>query len=179
MRVVVLESSPHRNGASNIIAERFVEGAREAGHMVCVFDVAHMNIRPRSACDEGRSRGRCVVRDDMADIEEELAAADMIVYGAPVYFYEVSAQLKVVIDRMHCISPQLRPGIKSLLIATACRDDEEVMSYLSSIYSGLARYLKYDDMGMILARGCCVTKEARHSRYADEAYETGRKLREV
>ena len=39
MRILVIESSPHKNGSSNLLADHFISGAREAGHTVTVFDV--------------------------------------------------------------------------------------------------------------------------------------------
>ena len=50
MDIVVLESSPHKNGASNTLAEYFIKGAEESGNTVCVLDVAHMDIKPCMGC---------------------------------------------------------------------------------------------------------------------------------
>ena len=44
MKILVIESSPHANGASNTLAGEFMRGAREAGHEVEVFDCAHFNL---------------------------------------------------------------------------------------------------------------------------------------
>ena len=46
MRIVILESSPNRHGSSNLLAERFAQGAQEAGHQVAFVDVAHADIHP-------------------------------------------------------------------------------------------------------------------------------------
>lgn len=40
MNILVIESSPHKKGSSNLLAEHFIEGAEEAGHQVTVFDAA-------------------------------------------------------------------------------------------------------------------------------------------
>ena len=50
MRIVILESSPNRHGSSNLLAERFAQGAQEAGHQVAFVDVAHADIHPCTGC---------------------------------------------------------------------------------------------------------------------------------
>lgn len=175
MKIVVLESSPNRNGASNTLAAYFIKGAEEAGHTVHVLDVAQMNIHPCVGCYRGKLMGRCVMRDDMRLVEDELYDADMVVYVTPIYFYDMSAQLKIAIDRLHCFYANL-PGKKSLLLATAARGDDEVMFYLRNLYQGIVRFLGYDDRGTIMAKGCGIPEAVHNSRYAAEAYHLGKKL---
>lgn len=113
--------------------------------------------------------------DDIVKIEEALADADMVVYVTPVYFYEMSAQLKLVIDRLHCFYKKLS-GKKSLLLATAWRTDDEVMSYLQALYVGLAKYLGLQDVGAIMAKGCGTPALVKESPYAHDAYALGHSL---
>ena len=100
----------------------------------------------------------------------------MVVYVTPIYFYGMTAQLKTVIDRLHCFYANL-PGKKSLLLATAWREDEEVMRYLRSLYMALADYLRYENLGAIMAKGCGSPETIQNSIYAAEAYRLGRSLR--
>lgn len=81
----------------------------------------------------------------------------MIVYVTPVYYYLMAAPLKAVIDRLHCFEAKLH-GMKSLLIATSHRSDEQAMRYLQDFYKGLVDYLEYDDQGAIMAKGCYNTE---------------------
>lgn len=175
MKIVVLESSPNKNGASNTLAGYFIEGAKEVGHTVCVLDVARMNIHPCVSCYRGKESGCCVLKDDMKQVERELLSADMVVYVTPVYFYDMSAQLKLVIDRLHCFYANLS-GKKSLLLATAWRGDDEVMFYLKSLYNGLARYLGYENLGVVMAKGCGNPDTIHNSPYAKEAYQLGKSI---
>lgn len=175
MKIVILKSSPHKDGASNTLAGFFTKGAEEAGHSICQLDVARMNIAPCLGCDRGKNSGHCIVPDDIGKIEEALTDADMVVYVTPVYFYEMSAQLKLVIDRLHCFYKKLS-GKKSLLLATGWRTDDEVMSYLQALYAGLAKYLGLQDMGTIMAKGCGTPALIQESPYAHEAYTLGHSL---
>lgn len=51
MKIIVLEGSPHKKGSSNMLAEKFIKGAEEAGHTVEVLDVAHMDMHPCLGCE--------------------------------------------------------------------------------------------------------------------------------
>ncbi len=46
MNILVIESSPHKNGSSNLLAEHFIRGAEEAGHKATIFDAARANLHP-------------------------------------------------------------------------------------------------------------------------------------
>ena len=50
MKIIVLQGSPHKNGSSNLLAQEFVRGAKEAGHSVQSLDVAHMEVHPCFGC---------------------------------------------------------------------------------------------------------------------------------
>ena len=177
MEIVVLESSPHKNGASNTLADYFIKGAEESGNTVRVMDVAHMDIKPCMGCFAGKKEGYCIAhKDDMYQIEQALAKTDMIVYVTPVYFYDMSAQLKLVVDRLHCIYGKLS-GKKSLLLATAWRQDDEVMTYLRNLYIGMAEYLRYENLGAIMAKGCGSPETVHGSWDAEEAYQLGKNLK--
>lgn len=175
MKITVLGSSPHKNGASNTLAGYFIKGAQEAGHTVIVIDVAHTKMEPCRGCYVGEKMQRCVIYDDFSRIEAELENSDMIVYVTPVYYYLMAAPLKAVIDRLHCFEPKLH-GMKSLLIVTAHRSDDQVVQYLQDFYKGLVDYLEYDDKGTIMAKGCYDTETVQNSLYAQRAYLLGKSL---
>ena len=46
MKIVVLEGSPNKDGSSNLLATKFIRGAKEGGHSVQVIDAAHEDIHP-------------------------------------------------------------------------------------------------------------------------------------
>lgn len=99
MKIVVLEGSPNKAGSSNLLADNFVRGAEEAGHGVQIIDVAHANIHPCTGCIHCGYEGPCVQKDDVERIRQMILAADMLVFVTPLYYYGMSAQLKIMIDR--------------------------------------------------------------------------------
>lgn len=77
MKIVMLEGSPNRNGSSNMLAEEFAKGAKEAGHEVTVISAAHSKISPCTGCVSCGYNGPCVQKDDMEHIRKEILGADM------------------------------------------------------------------------------------------------------
>lgn len=75
MRILMIESSPHKHGSSNLLAERFMEGAKVAGHQVEVFDAARANLHPCLAAPPAAWRGPCVQKDDMAALRRSFWGA--------------------------------------------------------------------------------------------------------
>ena len=84
MDILVIESSPHKHGSSNLLAEEFIRGAKEAGHAVTVFDAGHASLHPCLGCDACGMSGPCVQKDDMAGLREKLLKTDMAVCTSPV-----------------------------------------------------------------------------------------------
>ena len=100
-KVVVLLGSPRKKGNSAILANRIIKGAQEAGAEVETFYLNGMNIRPCQgcyACQKKDSKG-CVQDDDMQKIYPKLVEADAWVIASPVYWFTMSAQTKLFMDR--------------------------------------------------------------------------------
>ncbi len=177
MRIVIIKSSPHKKGSSNLLAEQFVKGAQEAGHTVVELDAAHMNIHPCLGCEHCGMNGPCVQKDDMQQIRDALLSADMAVFVTPVYYFGMSAQLKMVIDRFYSFTCKLSAKhLKTALIAAAWDVGDDVMPYLAEHYKKLCRYMNFTDCGMILGTGCGTPSMTRGSRHMGEARRLGKSL---
>ena len=107
MQILVIESSPHKHGSSNLLAEHFMQGAKEAGHRVTVFDAGHATIHPCLGCDACGMSGPCCQQDDMPDLQQQILKSDMVVFVTPLYYFGISAQLKLVIDRFYSFNGRL------------------------------------------------------------------------
>ena len=102
--ILILKASPRERGNSALLAERTAEGARQAGAMVESIYLHSLDIRPCDACDLCRENdGECVIPDDMQSLYPRLRAADAIVIATPVYWFTLSAQAKLFIDRWYAL----------------------------------------------------------------------------
>lgn len=177
MKILIIKGSPHKKGSSNMLAEQFTRGAKEAGHKVIEMDAAHMDINPCIGCEHCGMNGECVQKDDMTQIRDALLSSDMAVFVTPVYYFGMSAQLKMVIDRFYSYTIKLSSKhLRTALIATAWDSNDDVMPYLAEHYKKLCRYMHFTDIGMILGTGCGSPSVTAGSKHMEKAYKLGKSI---
>jgi len=106
MKLVGISCSPRKNGNSDILVQAALEKAKEEGAEVEFISLAGETIKPCDACYVCRTKGECHIQDDMTPLYDKMAQADGLIFGSPVYFWNVSAQAKALIDRTFAYSPQ-------------------------------------------------------------------------
>lgn len=177
MEITVLQGSPHKNGSSNILANEFIKGAKEVGHSITVLDAAHMDMHPCLGCGHCGMNGACVHKDENQTIRDTLLSSDMVVFVTPIYYFGVSAQLKMVIDRFYSYTMKLsEKQLKAALITAAWDDNDDVMPYCASHYEKLCRYMNFENCGMVLGTGCGSTEMTKNSLHMQEAYQLGKSV---
>lgn len=177
MKIVVIEGSPNRHGSSNLLADRFIAGAEEAGHAVSVIDAAHADIHPCTGCVACGYEGPCAQKDGMERIRAEILGADMLVFVTPLYYYGMSAQLKTLIDRFCAFNNSIHcKHMKSALLSVAWNSDDWTFDALTAHYKTLVRYLNFQDMGMVLGAGCGSVSMTKHSAFPEKAYQFGKSI---
>lgn len=109
-RILVLTGSAREQGNSDLLAEAFVRGAREAGHMVTVFSCGRNAMSACRNCGGCWSTGKpCVMEDSFDSLWPLLEQAEMLVFCSPLYWYNISGHLKCALDRMYPYSHRERP----------------------------------------------------------------------
>jgi multimeric flavodoxin WrbA len=178
MKITILQGSPNKNGSTAMLAEAFAKGAGEAGHETSIINVAHENIHPCTGCVSCGYEGTCVQKDGMESIRRELLQSDMIVFATPLYYFGMTAQLKIVVDRFCAFNSSLnRRHLKSVLLAVAWNSSDWTFDSLESHYKTLVRYLNLDDQGEILGYGCGTPSMTKNSGFVEKAYQLGASLR--
>ncbi len=100
MLVLGLQGSPRKNGNTDFLLSAFMNVAEGLGAQTRVIEVDKRNILPCKEYTTCEKKGFCPIKDDMKDeIYALLWDADVIVAASPVFFYNVTAQLKALIDR--------------------------------------------------------------------------------
>lgn len=99
MRILAFNGSPRKGGNSQILLEEASRGAKEQGADVTVYNLNTLNLKPCQHCGECDNTGICVIKDDMQAIHQEIRTTDRIIFASPIFFFSVSAQAKIVIDR--------------------------------------------------------------------------------
>jgi multimeric flavodoxin WrbA len=99
MRVIAFNGSPRRQGNTEILLGKAIRGVKEQGGEVAVYNLGMLNLKTCLNCGHCDSAGRCIIKDDMQAIHDEIRIADRIIVASPIFFFSVSAQTKILIDR--------------------------------------------------------------------------------
>lgn len=173
MKITVITGSPHKAGTSALLADKFIAGAEKNGHKVFRFNAAFKNIHACTGCNACGMNGPCVFKDDIErELMPELLDSDMIVLVTPLYYYDMSAQLKTVIERMH---GRLRSfdGKKSILMATAWNSAGWTFDALVDHYDSLVEFMHWQDMGKVLALGSGTRRMIEGTEFPEQAERLG------
>lgn len=103
MNIVVLNGSPRSDGNTSALIKQLSKGVELSGnHQIETINVTKKNLLGCLACEGCRKNdGNCVLKDDSSEIITQLVNSDMIIFATPVYWWGVSAQLKIVIDKFY------------------------------------------------------------------------------
>ena len=126
-KVLILSSSPRKDGNSETLAAAFAKGARKAGHQVETVSLREKQVGFCKGCLACLKLGHCVIKDDAVEIADKMHDADVLVFATPVYYYSVSGQLKTVLDRANPLFGTDYGFTKAYLLATAAEDEPETV----------------------------------------------------
>jgi multimeric flavodoxin WrbA len=133
-KVVVLLGSPRKKGNSTVLAKQIIHGVESVGAKVETVYLNGLNIKPCQgcyACKKENSTG-CAVDDDMQSLYPKLVESDAWIIASPVYWFNMSAQTKIFIDRCFALwneDPEINPMYKKrIAIAMSYGDSDPFTS---------------------------------------------------
>ena len=180
-KVIIISSSPRRKGNSEILCEQFQKGALESGCDVEKINLNDYIIHPCIACDYCRKHDSiCFRQDDANKIIQKMIYADIWVLSTPVYFYSVSAQMKLLIDRFYAREYTIRESLKRkkvyFIVTSGAPDLSEHTATIESL-RGFIQVLKtVDEAGIINGAGAFELGDAIHHPAYLEAYHMGKSI---
>lgn len=176
-KVLVLSASPRKGGNSDLLCDQFIAGALEAGNLAEKIIVQEKNINFCRGCLTCQSNGgECVQNDDMAKILDTIIQADVLVMATPVYFYNMDAQMKVLIDRT-CPRYTEISNKKVYLIATSTDTGVEAMDgTINGFKAALSCYPNVEVAGIITGTGVTNVGDIKDKPEMAAAYEMGKSI---
>lgn len=176
-RVVVISTSLRVRSNSDLLAEQFMKGAESAGHQVQKVELLGKQIefcRGRFACAK---LGRCIIDDDVNGIMEKVMKADVIVWATPIYYYEMSGQMKTLIDRMNAMYDRDYRFREVYLLTTAAEDEDSVPQRAEAGLTGwIDCYPKARLAGTLFCGGVNEPNEIQGNAKLEEAFELGKSV---
>ena len=176
-KVLIIETSLRTESNSDILAESFAKGASDAGNDVEVVSMKGRKIGFCTGCFACQKLGKCVIEDDANEITEKILEAEVIVWATPIYYYEMSGQMKTMIDRANSLYPRDYKFREVYLLSTAAEDesytDEKAISGLNG---WIDCFEKAEFKGKIFAGGVNERGEIEGHKALDEAYTMGKSV---
>ncbi len=179
-KIVILNGSPRKKGNTAALVKAFTEGAQSAGHTVTEFFLSGMDIHGCKGCFGGHS-GRdcpCVQHDGMDKIYPAVKGCDVVVLASPLYYWNMSGQLRTAIDRLFALEEgdgnllRGRGRASALLMAAEGNGFEDVLTY----YDHLMEHLRWQNLGHVLAGGNCDVGDIAGKPEIQEAYHLGKSI---
>lgn len=173
-KVIVLSTSLRTNSNSELLAKSFVEGAKDTGNDVEFISLKNKDIRFCIGCLACQTIGHCVIKDDVADIMNSVLNADVIVWATPIYYYEMSGQMKTLIDRLNPIYSKDYKFRDVYLLATAAEEGDEVFEKVITGLNGwIDCFEKTSIKGTVLCGGVSNGGAISGNNKLKDAYDLG------
>lgn len=175
--VLIISASPRKHGNSDILADRFAQGAEESGNSVCKVFLADKNVGYCRGCGVCNSTHQCIQKDDMAEILDKMIKADVIVLATPVYFYTMDGQMKTFIDRTVPKYTEMR-NKDFYFIMTAADTDKANLERTMEAFRGFTEDCldNANEAGIIYGTGAWQAGEIRDTPAYHDAYEMGKNI---
>ncbi|EEX20631.1 flavin reductase [Blautia hansenii DSM 20583] len=142
MKIVIINGSA-RKGNTLTAIEAFVKGALEKNEIE-VIEPDRLHIAPCKGCETCQCYKGCVDSDDTNPTIDKIAAADMILFATPVYWWGMSAQLKLIIDKCYCRGLQLKNKKVGVIIVGGSPIDSIQYELICKQFDCMASYLSWD-----------------------------------
>ena len=107
-KILVVMGSPRKKGNSITLAQNVIAGAESAGAQVDSYYLHEMDIKPCDACETCRKNENkeCIIDDDMQKLYPKICEADALVIATPIYYFTISAQTKLFMDRWYALGEE-------------------------------------------------------------------------
>ena len=174
-KILIISSSPRKNSNSEALAEAFASGANEANNDVEIIRMREKNIRFCLGCFACQKTGKCVIKDDMAAIVPRMEQADVLVFATPIYYYEMSGQMKTLLDRANPLFIADYRFRDIYFLSSAAEAEDYVPQRAQSGLEGwIECFEKARFAGTVFGGGVTEAGEIQGSPALDKAYEMGR-----
>ncbi|CUH97542.1 hypothetical protein P22_3673 [Propionispora sp. 2/2-37] len=183
MKIMAFIGSPRKNGNTAKIVNAICKGAKESGHEVEIYNLSEMDNMGCNACDACQLEkvDFCLIDDKLTNLLPQIAKADYLIVGTPIYMLQVSGATKNFLDRLR---PFLKPDLtakhlpgKKYITVTCSGAPAAAFSNVTEYFNQFFGYFGMENAGNIVV-GNLQEKDdiIRRSKILEEAEEMGKKL---
>lgn len=173
--ILILSTSLRKDSNSEKLADAFLQGAQEAGHNARKISLRDKTLGFCKGCFACLKTGSCVIRDDAVEIVEQMHDADVLVFASPIYYYEMSGQMKTMLDRANSLYDSDYRFRDVYFLSTAAEDADGVDSRaVNGLEGWIACFERARMAGTVFAGGVNDVGEISGHPALQKAYEMGK-----
>ena len=176
--VLVISTSLRTKSNSDILTERLIAGAKDAGHEIERISLKGKTIKFCIGCLVCQKTQKCIQKDDAIEIAEKVKNADTLVFSTPIYYYEMSGHMKTLLDRMNPLYAADYRFRRVYMLSTAAEDEDHTpVKAVSGLQGWVDCFEKAEFAGSLFCGGLGNPKEAgQKQEELEEAYEFGKSI---
>lgn len=173
-KILVISTSPRKGSNSDQLAEDFIRGAHEAGNTVEKITLRDKAIGFCKGCLSCVRTQRCIIADDANAIVEKMLHSDVIVFATPIYYYEMSGQMKTMLDRSNPLYGS-DYQFRDIYLLTAAAEDEASTpeGAIHGLQGWIACFEKAHLAGTVFAGGVNAPGDIQNHPARKEAFDMG------
>ena len=177
MKILALIGSPRRGSNTDTLVEHILRGSETRGHTSEKLYLYDYKISPCLDCRNCK-RGNyvCTVKDGMQEIYPKMEAADLIIFGTPLYWYGPTGKMKLLIDRLRPFITNAKLNDKKAVIVTPSEEGPKACDPLLEMFRMSFNYLGMEFAGKIFATAYEKGEILENQKELKKAYEFGSSL---
>ena len=176
-KLLIISSSPRINSNSEALAKAFAKGAEEAGHETELISLRGKTVNFCRGCFVCQEKLRCVIRDDADVICRKALGAYVLVFATQIYYYEMSGQLKTLLDRLNPLFPSVYAFRDVYLLTSAAEDEDDVPERAVSGVEGWVECFERARLaGTVFMGGVTAAGENPGHPALEQAYQLGKNV---
>lgn len=176
-KVLVISTSLRMGSNSDLMADEFARGAQERGHEVEKISLRGKQIAFCRGCFACAKLGHCVIADDAVEIAQKVHDADVVCFATPIYYYEMSGQMKTLIDRCNSLYDSDYHFKSVYMLSCATEDEPFVPKRAESGLGGwIACFERAQLAGTLFIGGVTDCGDIKNNPRLNEAYLLGKSV---
>lgn len=175
-KVYIISTSLRNNSNSEILAHYFEKGAKDDNNEVKFLSLKNFDLRFCSGCLSCVKTNKCIIKDDMSKVIDEISNSDVLCFATPIYYYSLSGQLKTFLDRLNPLYGKDNK-FKEIYLLSSCAD--ESISAFDKVKVTLSGWIECFDGVYLKDSLLAVNTDNPNSvkeEYKDLAYKMGKSI---
>lgn len=178
MKIAAFLGSPRKKGNTAALLDSVLKGLHESTDVESEYFFLHdMKIAPCNGCDACKKKEStgCVIKDDMEQVYAAMRGADLIILATPIYWWSVTAQMKLMIDRIYGMDFRCGKKRVCLLMTYGGELPNSGPETTEALFNEICDYIKVEAAGVL---GVCTETipVSKNDKALQDGYSFGKNL---